>query len=287
MTSNTITKSNKHKQKPKIIFVGGSDNIGGAGILADVKTAEYFNCYSMVVFTCITAQNFNSIHSIKLLSTKLVISQLNSLIITNLLIKYIKISLLFGVKMIKSISIFLNSHPKICLIYDTVFVKNNNEFFVSDSDINLLIKKIIPCTYLTTSNVEEFKYLLKKAKIDYTETNVYSLIDIKAFISNLCNKFLKVKRYFLRGIKIIKAKKIVFANVLFYKNSFYVYQFKHIRNANDHGSGCAISAAIICNLANGFLLPEACKRATVYATRCIQLANNKSKTDFSINFSHK
>ncbi len=65
--------------KPKIIFIGGSDNIGGAGVLADLKAAEYFNCYGSAVFTCQTAQDFNSVYEFDINHSGFVQSQLQAL----------------------------------------------------------------------------------------------------------------------------------------------------------------------------------------------------------------
>lgn len=40
-----------------ILIIAGSDSGGGAGIQADIKTAEYFKVFSTTAITAVTAQN--------------------------------------------------------------------------------------------------------------------------------------------------------------------------------------------------------------------------------------
>ena len=45
-------------EKPKrLLVIAGSDSSGGAGIQADIKTADAFGVYAMTAVTAVTAQN--------------------------------------------------------------------------------------------------------------------------------------------------------------------------------------------------------------------------------------
>ena len=45
-------------QKKKIILIiGGHDPTGGAGITADIETANHFNCHPLSILTCTTIQD--------------------------------------------------------------------------------------------------------------------------------------------------------------------------------------------------------------------------------------
>jgi len=46
------------KGKPaRVLIIAGSDSSGGAGLQADIKTAEAFGCYAMTAVTAVTVQN--------------------------------------------------------------------------------------------------------------------------------------------------------------------------------------------------------------------------------------
>lgn len=60
------------------------------------------------------------------------------------------------------------------------------------------------------------------------------------------------------------------ANDLLYENGrFQWFEGKRIHNSNTHGTGCTLSSAIASNLAKGFTLAEAVRRAKDYISEAL------------------
>ena len=53
------------KEYFRALTIGGSDNSGGAGIQADLKTFSALGCYGMSVITALTAQNTKGVRGIQ------------------------------------------------------------------------------------------------------------------------------------------------------------------------------------------------------------------------------
>ena len=46
---------------PRILVIAGSDSSGGAGIQADLKTAQAFGVYAQTAITAVTVQNTHGV----------------------------------------------------------------------------------------------------------------------------------------------------------------------------------------------------------------------------------
>jgi len=61
----------------KALTIAGSDSGGGAGIQADLKTFQAFDCFGMSVVTSVTAQNTQGVRSIHDLPPEIVGDQID------------------------------------------------------------------------------------------------------------------------------------------------------------------------------------------------------------------
>ncbi len=60
----------------RLLIIAGSDSSGGAGIQADIKTADAFGVYAMTAITAVTVQNTKGVSAIQAVSPKLVRDQI-------------------------------------------------------------------------------------------------------------------------------------------------------------------------------------------------------------------
>src|ERR1041384_969438 len=91
-----------------IIAIAGFDPSGGAGILADIKTAEQHSVTALGVCTAVTFQNEKRIEKIKWLSDEEVIEQLN-ILFEIYSVPVVKIGIVRDEKTLKTIVDFLFS----------------------------------------------------------------------------------------------------------------------------------------------------------------------------------
>src|SRR5690606_24914178 len=63
---------------PRVLFVGGLDPSGAAGVLADVKTAQEHGIFAATAVTAVTAQNRFGVSDLSLISGSLLGAQLDA-----------------------------------------------------------------------------------------------------------------------------------------------------------------------------------------------------------------
>jgi hydroxymethylpyrimidine/phosphomethylpyrimidine kinase len=66
-------------------------------------------------------------------------------------------------------------------------------------------------------------------------------------------------------------------DILYADGEFFAYDTELVDNKNTHGTGCTLSSAIACNLADGHTLGESVKNAKDYLTGAINAKLNLGK----------
>jgi len=64
-------------ETPVAMTIAGSDNSGGAGIQADLKTFTYFEVYAQTVVTCVVAEVPGKVSSIQAVELQVIRDQLD------------------------------------------------------------------------------------------------------------------------------------------------------------------------------------------------------------------
>jgi hydroxymethylpyrimidine/phosphomethylpyrimidine kinase len=85
----------------RVLTIAGSDNSGGAGIQADLKTFSALGCYGMSVITALTAQYSEGVQDIQEIESQFVEKQIKS-ILEDISVDAIKIGMLFNTSVVKS-----------------------------------------------------------------------------------------------------------------------------------------------------------------------------------------
>ncbi len=62
----------------RLLIIAGSDSSAGAGLQADLKTAQAFNVYAQTVVTAVTAQDTRGVHAIQIMPPELVRAQIDA-----------------------------------------------------------------------------------------------------------------------------------------------------------------------------------------------------------------
>ena len=103
-----------------ILIIAGSDSGGGAGIQADIKTAEYFKVFSTTAITAVTAQNSLGVEAVFDLPTDFIQKQLDA-ITKDFKINAVKIGMLSNKDVIDLTYEFIKD-LKIPIVLDPVFI---------------------------------------------------------------------------------------------------------------------------------------------------------------------
>jgi hydroxymethylpyrimidine/phosphomethylpyrimidine kinase len=249
---------------PRVLVIAGSDSSGGAGIQADIKTAMAFGCYAQTAITAVTAQNTRGVRAVHLVPPEIVAAQIEACL-SDIGADAIKIGMLGSAKVVKAVAGTLRKHArKIPVVLDPVMVSTSGSRLLAANAVAAMTKELFPLAALVTPNIPEAKALahLKGTRRNDAEAAARELIAMGA------------------GAALIKgghATASTIDDVLVWKGGVEVYAFPRIKTRHTHGTGCTLSTAIACGLAQGLSLPLSVGRAREYVQKAIETAPGLGK----------
>ncbi len=238
----------------KILSVAGSDCSGGAGIQADIKTITAHGMYAMSVITALTAQNTTGVNGIFSVTPDFVTMQLDS-VFSDIFPDSVKTGMMSEPGIIRAVAGALRRYGAVNTVVDPVMVSTSGSRLLSEDALSAMTDCLFPLARLVTPNIPEAE-VLSGIKI----TSADDMIKAAEKISSLTDAAVLVKG----GHSTENAD-----DILWEKGSVTLFSGKRIDNPNTHGTGCTLSSAIACGLAEGLSLPESIQKAKDYLTGAI------------------
>jgi len=231
------------------LSIAGSDSCGGAGIQADIKTMTMNGVYAMSAITALTAQNTTGVRDIMEASPKFLEEQLDA-VFEDIFPDAVKIGMVSSATLISAIAAKLRQYGAGNVVVDPVMVATSGSRLIQDDAVETLIKELLPLAALVTPNVPEAEILsgMEISTKAHMEAAAKKIGD-----SYGCAVLLK------GGHSVNDANDLLYA-----QGRLYWFEGKRINNPNTHGTGCTLSSAIAANLAKGYALDAAVKRAKDY-----------------------
>jgi hydroxymethylpyrimidine/phosphomethylpyrimidine kinase len=248
----------------RVLVVAGSDSSAGAGIQADLKTAQAFGCYAQTAITAVTAQNTRGVTAIHPVPPDIVAAQIKACL-SDIGADAIKIGMLGSAKIVKAVAAAIARHAKkIPIVLDPVMVSTSGHRLLAESAVAALTGELIPLATLITPNIPEARALahLRSSKRNDAEAAARKLIAMGA------------KAALVKGGHATRA---TIDDVMVWSGGVEVYAFPRIKTKHTHGTGCTLSTAIACGLAQGMSLPLAAGRAREYVQQAIETAPGLGK----------
>ena len=240
---------------PNILSIAGFDPSAGAGVLADIKTAEANGVYACGVMTSLTYQNDTDFEDVDWLNTEHIIRQIQVLR-KRMNFSAIKIGLISDVKTLQTIVSYVQETcPDAPIIWDPILAATSGfEFHTSEKSEEwfTVLKEIT----LITPNRQEAQQIFKTT-------------DEVAIRRLIANKFLSSVL-----VKGGHSDNDQCNDVLITASEKYFFEGSKLAGFQKHGTGCILSTAIACNLAKGMSIIEACRKGKDYVTKAI--ASNDS-----------
>ena len=239
----------------KILTIAGSDCSGGAGIQADIKTITAHKMYAMSAITALTAQNTTGVYGVSEASPEFVGQQLDC-IFTDIYPDAIKIGMVSSAEIIRVISGKLAEYKAKNIVVDPVMFSTSGHALLGKNAMDTLISGLMPLGDIITPNISEAEALCG-FKIDNTDDMIKSAEAISKII---------------KGCVLIKGGHLVGSSddLLYSKGEAVWFRGKKVNNPNTHGTGCTLSSAIACNLANGLDMEQSVKNAKAYITGALK-----------------
>ncbi|RKM60657.1 bifunctional hydroxymethylpyrimidine kinase/phosphomethylpyrimidine kinase [Butyrivibrio sp. CB08] len=242
----------------KVLTIAGSDPSGGAGIQADLKTMEAHGVYGMSVITALTAQNTMGVTGKFPVPADFVTEQLNS-IYEDIIPDAVKIGMLPDAEVMRSVRDALVAHNQKNVVLDPVLSSTSGTNLSEEDAREVLKTALFPVCRLITPNIPEAEVLAGTAITSKEEMERAAKFLYETYG---CGVLIKGGHSGFTGEKA--------EDCLCDDSSFAWFSDRRIDNPNTHGTGCTLSSAIACNLAEGLSLPEAVERAKAYLTKCIE-----------------
>lgn len=239
----------------KVLTIAGSDCIGGAGIQADIKTIMAHKMYGMSAITALTSENTMGVYGIMEATPESVASQIDC-VFNDIRPDAVKIGMVVNSEIINVVAEKLIEHKAENIVLDPVMVATSGGKLISDDAMDSMLSKLIPLATVITPNIPETEVILgRPIKNEKDMEQAGKEINEK----QKCAVLVK------GGHLVNDAVDYLYNNG---KGSWFVSE--RINNPNTHGTGCTLSSAIACNLANGFTLEESIKNAKDYLTGALR-----------------
>ncbi len=225
---------------PVVLTIAGSDSGGGAGIQADLKTFQAFNCYGTSVITAITAQNTREVTAIQGVLPSVVDAQLVA-VLEDFPVAAAKTGMLFSVEIIRAVrSRWRRAGAGRPLVVDPVMVASTGARLLETAAEQELIEFLREATIITP-NLPEAEVILGE--------RIASRAAMEAAARQLHTQTGAI--VYLKGGHRLDETGPTVLDLFFDGTQLVGVTGPRFDARNTHGTGCTLSAGIAAGLARG------------------------------------
>ena len=265
---------------PAVLSIAGSDSSGGAGIQADIKTITAHRLYAETAITAITAQNTLGVTAVQNISPDIVAAQIDA-VFDDIRPSAVKIGMVSSAEIIEVIADRLSAWNATNVVVDPVMVATSGARLIAEDAAEALTRRLFPLATVITPNIPEAMALLDyKVDSERTQQNAAMLLTRRFGCASL-----------VKGGHLVNEANDVLAepaplddegNHLGDPLTTW-FRHKRIETDNTHGTGCTLSSAIACALAQGMDLADAVNGGKAYLTGALAAGLNMGKGSGPVN----
>ncbi|QYR68934.1 bifunctional hydroxymethylpyrimidine kinase/phosphomethylpyrimidine kinase [Fusobacterium animalis] len=237
-----------------VLSIAGSDCSAGAGIQADLKTFVANGVYGMTVITSLTAQNPQKVKMLEDVSIEMLEKQIE-VIFDVMEVSAVKIGMLNSKENGEVIYEKLLKYKVKNIVLDPVMIATSGNSLIKDETKDFLVNKLFKIVDIITPNLDETKEIVKIILNNENIENIDSIEKMKIYgkiIADFTKRWVLIKGGHLSNSAV---------DILMNKEGIYILEGEKISSNNTHGTGCSLSSAIASNLAKGYSMLEAVKKA--------------------------
>ena len=252
------TSSTSLRTVPVVLTIAGSDNSGGAGIQADLKTFTTLGVYGTTAVTCVVAEHPGRVLNITPIPPARVADQIR-LVLEAFPVAAIKTGMLHSAEIIAAVAeaIMPALDSGVPLVVDPVMVASTGRVLMKTDAIRML-QKFISYATLVTPNRDEAALLWRKPISDLKTLDQAALVLARGFrYPDVLAKGGHLKTG--RAVDVLASP----------DGRVQHFEAKRIPGIDPHGTGCTYSAAIAAGLAKGLTVTEAVVLGKLFITRAL------------------
>ncbi len=252
---------NRPPDQTVALTIAGFDPSCGAGVTADLAVFAAHGVFGTAAVTALTVQSTMGVRRTELVDGELLTETLAHLH-TDLPPNGVKIGMLGGAKQVSAVSAFLRElrqrTPRPFTVLDPVIRSSSGAQLLSAEGVQVLQTELLPLVDLVTPNTEELAVL--------TGTACRTDGEIEAAARRLAATY--------PGLSVLATggHRASPDDTLLYGDTITMFRGERIATRSTHGTGCALSSALLCNLLRGRSLPEAAGDAKSYVAQAMRSA---------------
>ena len=246
----------KNKKAPPIVLsIAGYDPSSGAGITADLKTIAAHGCYGVTCITALTVQSTQGVKRVEPVEGRFVTETLHELT-SDFSIAAVKIGMLGSGEVARAVADFLIRYPVRNVVLDPVLKSSSGADLLTREGIEILRERLLPLADVITPNVDEASLLT-------------GLTIVQA--EDMGSAAIRLHQMGAKNVVITGGHLDPPVDLLSWASGREQKTFTHkkVATRSTHGTGCAFSTALACNLALGKNLVEATGQAKQYVTSAL------------------
>ncbi len=252
-----------------VLTIAGSDSSGGAGIQADLKTVAAHQLFGESVITALTAQNTTGVFGVRDVEPDFVGAQIDA-VFDDIRPDAVKIGMVSSPDIVRAIADGLRRHHACNIVVDPVMVATSGSTLIADAAVEALVAELFPLAAVVTPNIPEAE-VLAGMKIESTQ-DVERAAEL---IAERCVAAGETSPGFSEGAPPVPAIMVkgghgvgdpdTADDYLRLAHGEHIWlRGPRIATENTHGTGCSLSSAIACGLAQGFAVDVAVRDAKAY-----------------------
>jgi hydroxymethylpyrimidine/phosphomethylpyrimidine kinase len=234
---------------PTALTIAGSDPSGGAGIQADLKTFAAHGVYGVSAVTAITVQNTLGVTAVVPLAADIVSAQVEALA-GDLTINATKIGMLATAAVVEAVAASIEELELPLVVVDPVLRSSSGAELLDVDGVQALIRELLPLARVVTPNIPEAEAL--------SGYPIGSASDARKAAD-------RIRKMGARAVVITgghgQDDEVI---DLLLDEDFAELRTPRVLGPRAHGTGCTYASAIAAELALGYSLIEAARRAQAY-----------------------
>jgi len=242
---------------PTVLSIAGSDPSGGAGIQADLATVAAFGCHGAAAITALTVQDTTNVHSFRAVEPAELDDQVRA-VLSDIPVSAVKVGMLGTPANARTVADILADHPEIPAVVDPVLAAEGGGNLAEADLVEVLHGTLFPRASVLTPNTEEAH------RISGGETVPEAVAD----------ELLREGAHYvlLKGGHHETEEPVVTDRLFSFGREEASFSHPRLPDRGYHGSGCTLSTAIACGLADGKEVVEAVRAGIDFTFRALRAA---------------
>jgi hydroxymethylpyrimidine/phosphomethylpyrimidine kinase len=262
MLKSSNCMSQRRIKPPVVLSIAGYDPSSGAGVTADIKTIAAHGCYGVTCITALTVQSTRGVVRVQPVDGSVIAETLERLI-SDVEIAAVKIGMLGSKDAAVAVAESLKRHAMKNVVLDPIIQSSSGAELISREGLHILKEQILPQAHVITPNIEEAAAL--------AGVPVATPAQMRTAAGRLHQ--LGARNVIITGGHLDRPWDLLSQD----NRQPVILRGKKIRSRSTHGTGCAFSTALACQLALGRDLLTAAEVAKRYVETALRHAPTVGK----------